>query len=306
MPTIDGETMQLITLRSGLEPKSPWSRACAAIKLQLRAVTAPRVTRAYLALLNSHPALSELVNAQPRLLHKIYRPWLSNRMCGQQRLAALQAHYQFVLQQGWGALVAEAARRPVLLAELPGKSDTRYQLVLRAIVPMERDGELVLQLQHDGILVYSLAFAFVSESCQMAIAVGCIQGPQCGGGLELARTATRELHGMRPKSLLLRLVSQLGHACGCSQLLLVSNANLPVRRSLRLGKVKADYDALWREMGASARADGDYALRCEPLSPARLEDLPSKKRAEARRRHSLMQETWLSMRERLAPVVLGQ
>jgi len=298
--------MPAITLRSGLEAKSALSRACAAIKLQLRAISAPRLTRAYLALLNSHPAFGELARTQPRLLHKIYRPWLSNRMCRRQRLAALQAHYQFILQQGWGSLVAEAARVPVVMAELSGKSGVHYQLVLRAIVPMERDGELVLQLLQEGVLVYSLAFAFVTDAHNMALAVGCIQGPQCGAGLELGRTATRELHGSRPKSLLLRLASQLGHACGCNELLLVSNANLPVRRSRRLGKVKADYDALWKEMGAAPRADGDFALRCEALPPPRLEQLPSKKRAEARRRHDLMQEAWLSMQARLAPVAIGR
>ena len=283
--------LQAITLRSGLEPKSPlsWASITKALKLHARAMSAPRVTRGWLELLNSHPALRELASTQPRLIHKVYRPWLSKRLCQRRRLAALGDHYRFIVQQGLGDAVVQAARDGLQLASFAGKSGAHYTIELRAVVPMEREGELVLQLMCEGSLVYSLAFSFVLEGLQRQVGIGCVQGAKTGVGLELAREATRELHGLRPKNLLVRLASQLGHACGCEHLVLVGNHNRTVcAQSLRRGKVKADYDSLWQELGASQRTDGDWQLDCTALQAPDMEEVPSKKRAEVRRRHDLM------------------
>ena len=280
--------MHQITLRAGLERKSFASRACAAVKLHARALASPRLTQGWLTVLNSHPALAQLAQLQPRLLHKIYRPYLSNRLSRGERLAALASHYRFVLQHGLAGLTAQAIQGGVELAAFAGKSGAHYTVVLHAIVPMEREGELVLQLRCNNALVQSVAFSFLLDGSHASVGIGCLQGPQCGAGLELARNATRDLHGLRPKNLLVRLVHQLGFAYGCNQMLLVGNDNRPVRKQLRKGRVHADYDAFWQEMDAVRRSDGDYALRCMPLVAPDLEQIPSKKRAEARRRHDLL------------------
>jgi len=294
--------MQAITLRSGLERKSQLSRALASFKLQLRALLYPQQTNSWLDLLNSHSVMRDLAHAQPRLIHKIYRPWLSQRMCRRQRLSALTDHYRFILQQGLGQVVAAAARRPVELASFTGKSGTHYSIALCAIVPMEREGELVLQLRTGDMLVYSVAFSFLREERQVQVGIGCIQGPQCGAGLDLAREATRDLFGLRPKNLLVRLVRQIGHASGCPRMVLVGNGNRAVaRKSLRQGKVKADYDSLWLEMGARRRHDGDYELDCEPLLPPDMGDVPSKKRSEVRKRHELLEAVTVDVLSHLAP-----
>jgi uncharacterized protein VirK/YbjX len=41
-------------------------------------------------------------------------------------------------------------------------------------------------------------------------------------------------------------------------------------------------------MGARRRPDGDYEMDCAPLAAPDLEAIPSKKRAEARRRYELL------------------
>jgi uncharacterized protein VirK/YbjX len=280
--------MHQITLRAGLERKSFASRTCAAIKLHARALASPRLTQGWLDVLNSHPALATLAQLQPRLLHKIYRPYLSSRLSRRERLAALASHYRFIVRHGLAALTAQAIPGGVELAAFSGKSGAHYTIVLHAIVPMEREGELVLQLRCNNALVQSVAFSFLQDGVHASVGIGCLQGPQCGAGLELARAATRDLHGLRPKNLLVRLVQQVGFAYGCCQMLMVGNDNRPVRKQLRKGRVHADYDGFWQEMGALQRGDGDYALRCLPLQAPDLEQIPSKKRAEARRRHELL------------------
>jgi len=293
-----------VTLRTGLPRRSTGSDMIASLKLHARALATPRLTRAWLELLNSNALLRRLAQAQPRLIHKIYRPWLSHRLEQEQRLQGLSRHYRFVHEHGMGELVLAAAAGPVELARLAGRPGVDYAVDLCAVLPLEREGELVFQLRRGSSLVYSVAFAFVAEGDDMHISIGCVQGPP-SAGLELGRATTRDLYGWRPRDLLLRLLRRLGHATGCRRMLLVGNANRAVApRSLRNGKVKADYDSVWRELGALRRADGDYELSCEPAPAPDLRDIPSKRRAEARRRHDLLQDADHAIQALLTPLVI--
>lgn len=257
------------------------------LKLQVRALVHRRRTRAWLALLNSHPAFAECVRHWPRMLYKIYRPYLTLNLDMDARLAAIASHYRFLFGRGLAPLVVQAVRAGVPLAHLEGKTGVRYTVELRAVGTLEREGDLALQLCAEGRVVYSLAFTFTTPAGAPVIHVGCIQGPKTGDGLELNRQATRELHGLRPKQLLLTLVRQLGNGFGCAHLQLVGNANRVVRSAIRQGKVCADYDTFWTEAGATPRADGDYQLACLPLAEPDMAAIPSRKRSEARKRHEL-------------------
>jgi uncharacterized protein VirK/YbjX len=69
---------------------------------------------------------------------------------------------------------------------------------------------------------------------------------------------------------------------------LVSNRNRVIYKAIRHGRVLADYDLLWEELGAAKNASGDYELDCAPVAAPDLEAIPSKKRSEAKKRHEMM------------------
>ncbi|RSZ60679.1 DUF535 domain-containing protein [Massilia atriviolacea] len=280
-----------ITIGSGVPQNLPLSQYWRErVKLHARALLHRRVTAQWLRVLNAHPVFCDLMRDSPKLLYKIYRPYMSNVLCAQARMRVLATHYGFVFSRGLGPMIVAAARAGVPLGSVEGKSGGSYDLQLRAVSTMEREGELVLQLCEGGVPVFSLAFTFAEEGGQPIVCIGCIQGPKGSDGLEAIRTATRELHGARPKHLLVTLVRQLGHAFGCSRVRLVGNANRVVHGAIRRGKVMADYDQMWNELGAERRADGDYALACEPVQEPDMEQIQSKKRSEARKRHAVVRE----------------
>ncbi|MYN44775.1 DUF535 domain-containing protein [Pseudoduganella sp. FT93W] len=278
-----------ITIRSAVTHLSGWQRTSAFIKLGLRATYNWRISKAWLILINSHPLLRELSQRKPRLILKVYRPYLSLALPAVQRLEALRDHYCFVLASGLGPLTLLAARRPAILANTLGKSGSQLQLRLAAVDPMEREGELVIQLYKDSELICSCAFSFIAGEHGMVLAIGCLQGPKVPHGRQLVRTTTRELHGLRPKTLLVRLLAHLGHHQRCAGVRLVGNKNRVVLAALKKGKVHADYDALWRELQAYPRLDGDFELACEQIQAPCLITIPSKKRAEVRRRHEMLE-----------------
>ena len=98
---------------------------------------------------------------------------------------------------------------------------------------------------------------------------------------------TRELHGCRPKKLMVSVVRAIGDALGCSRILLVSNKNRIAVNSRRAGRISSNYDETWEEMGAVQRLDGNFESPCtDPGQDIAL--VASNKRAEARRRGALL------------------
>lgn len=256
-------------------------------KLLSRAAVYRRQTSAWLDLLNSHPLFAQMLPGCPRLVNKIYRHYLTTRLGCDERLDALQTHYQTVFDRGLAPLVARAALGSVEMCRLHSK-DGDYRLGLRAGSVLCREGELIFQLMHNDTLVYSIACAFMRDGFATVLAVGCLQGTPGAGAQDRVREATRALHGMRPKNLLMRVVRQFAFEHGCRQLLLVGNANRVVTTSMRKGKVHADYDALWLELGAARRPDGDFNLTGEALPALDLTEIVSKKRSEAKKRHEML------------------
>jgi len=257
-------------------------------KLSMRAALHPVATRVWIEFLNSDSFFANLVGARPQLVGKVYRPYQTNTISCFQRVALLIGHYRFVQRIGWAPLIRCAAVRPVELAAISGKGGAQYRIELCAVEPMQREGELVLRLMCEDILVYSCAFTFVQTDQDMKLGVGCMQGPGGGNGLQLIRTATRDLHGLRPKNLMIKLLSALGSEVGCKQMQLVSNRNRVVLGAQRQGKVHADYDDFWLSCGATHASDGNFLLPCGAIEEPDLRDTISSKRSMMRKRYEMM------------------
>jgi len=285
---------QPITLHSGTAAHTGLKRLRASVKLACRALFERSASSRWLQMLNSHPLFKDLVKAKPQLVYKIYRPYLSKKFSCDQRVDLLGAHYRFILGNGLSALALRAARASVLLGAVEGKSGQAYEVRLSAVDHMEREGDLALQLLRGGEAVYTCAFSFFALALDTpgqpgyGVFVGCMQGPRDVRGLELIREATRDLHGLRPKNLMARLLARIGHDFGCAELRLVGNDNRAAWRAARHGKVHADYDALWTELGALRRTDGDHTLACGAPAEPDLALVPSKKRSEVRKRHETL------------------
>ncbi|MFL6633685.1 MAG: DUF535 family protein [Massilia sp.] len=293
-----------ITLRSAVPPHLAGFRSTREyVKICMRAALHPRRTPQWLHLLNSHPAFPEYVRNCPRFLYKVYRPYISHALDAGARLETIRAHYDFMFRRGLGQVLARASLDPVVLAAAAGKSGLPYQVQLRTVNMFDREGELVLQLTQDDKALYTVAFTVAPRDGRAAVSIGCIQGGKTEDAREAIRTATRELHGIRPKQLMATLVRQLGYDYGCERMLMVSNRNRVIYKAIRNGRVLADYDQLWEELGARKRADGDWELDCAPVAAPDLDAMPSKKRSEARKRHDvvsrLADEVCVALRARL-------
>ena len=282
-----------VTLQSAPDrPRTLLSWLARQCKLGARSMLYPRQTRRWLAFWNLSATHSALALATPRLLHKIYRPYQSLRLRPAERMAILMSHYDFVIRRGLAPLVLQAASRPIPVGQFSGKAGDLYEVRLAAIASLDHEGELALHLYRDNRLLFSTAFTICRQPGGWVIRIGCLQGPGCADSREQIRRATRDMFGLRPKALMIRLVRAIGAGIGCGRVVLVGNGNRVANRHSKRKRVHADYDAFWQEIGAARRSDGDYELPCvEPET--RLDQLPSRKRAEARQRLAFTrQATW--------------
>ena len=278
-----------LMLRSSLARRSGVRRRIKSFtSLAARVLIYRRQTLIWVRFLYSTPLLAQLLAASPRLFQKIYWPYLTKTLRCQDRLDTLMTHYQFVEQRGLDAIVARAALSPQMLGSIEGKSGQLYEIRLAAATTSESEGELILQLWRQETLIYGIAFSILKNQEHPVIGVGCLQGPSRHiDGLELIQQTTRDLHSLRPKNLMVRLLQQFGRDCGCTQLILVSNLNVVVQNAINKGRMHADYDAFWVELGASRQGEGNFLLGCEqPV--LNLEEIASKKRSEAKKRAALL------------------
>lgn len=256
-------------------------------KLLTGAIAYPVQSRRWRRFVRSHAVLSKLALHYPHLLHKIYRPYLSRELGCAARVDLLIGHYRLLFDARLGDLLGRAALQPVPVAEFAGKSGAIFTLQLGAIGVAHREGELTLSLMQHGRCLYQSSFVMASDGGELVVALGSLQGLRASDGADVIKVATRELHGCRPKNLMVAVVRALGQHFGATRMLLVSNRNRIAVNRRRALRISADYDQTWDELGARRRADGNFELPCADNAPD-FDAIASHKRAIARRRNALL------------------
>jgi uncharacterized protein VirK/YbjX len=252
----------------------------------------PRSTFRWLDFVASDAALAGLVQSCPRMGVKIYRPYLSGCLGCSGRADALIVHYRHLMRAGLFGLMSQCATAPLSLARFSGKSGCVFELDLYGGRLEIREGELFLRLAMDGIVLYRIAFTLMEQDGVIVLRIGCLQGLRADDGVDAVRTATRELHACRPKNFLIAVARDIADYFGCRAVIGVCNHNLVAPSARRLAHAGTDYDQTWEELGATRREDRDYRLPSAAILRTTYDDLPSKKRSEARKRMALMQSTF--------------
>lgn len=272
-------------------------RVLAAAKYLLRAASMPLMHSWFLVFLASSPLLQALVRRDPRLQERHLHRFVNRQWHRIDRVLALQAHYRLLLER-WSAGMFEAVygRGRATLGSLQLKDGSEVRLHLRPPAPMSCEGELTLELTDaQDQTLYRLVMTLIDND---TLAIGCIQGPTGDHARETVRELTRNMHGMRPKQLMLVLAYAFAGQCGLRRLLAVGNGAHPLRGRTQLF---SDYDGYWLEQGGTPEAGGWFLL------PATLHhrseaELESKRRALFRRRAELRWEAVKLLNNALRPV----
>ena len=252
-----------------------------------------------------------LARGFPRLYEKPLRPYLHRGFRSGDIVRMLRGHYQFLQQHAPAGFVGSLLDgRPFLLNErsVAGLEQPLF-LNLSYARHMQQEGELTLSLGFPDSVdtfnhhrwITSLTFMLRQGPGGRELLVGCVQGSHSESSRDDIRLATQVFYGLRPKHLLIHLLRELAARWEVSEILAVSDAAHCLTRNRYRGRVEivSSYDELWQDVGGKLREDGFYSL---PLAHNRrpLEEIPSRKRAQYRRRYALMDSIDAEIRDKLA------
>ena len=149
---------------------------------------------------------------------------------------------------------------------------------------------MALNLFLDERRLYSLVFSMGVRDGEEVCYVGAIQGASGDDVQEIYKAVTKQLHGMRPRDLLIETLRVCCEAMGVHRLLFVADQHRHHRDVQYFGAEKAraltDYDAIWIDRGAELRRDGFFSLPAH-RDPRDLASVPSNKRSMYRKRVEL-------------------
>jgi uncharacterized protein VirK/YbjX len=266
-------------------------------KLKIGKLFFPNQTQRWLRYVHSHPHLLSQVSQFPKLLTKIYRPYVSRKLNCHGRVEHLIGHYELVNKLNLTSLVAHASNQELVLANLQDKINQPIKVVLVAIRHGHREGELEFQLKWQDTNIYSMTCSLTTTTSGLALKVAKIQGSSEQKTKEAIKSATKACFGARPQTVLLSVAQDFGAALSCQEIILIGNQNRVSLNPLRRRKIKSNYDAIWLEHGSAPHQSGDYYL---PGSTKQLFDLatvPSHKRSQYRKRNDMFEALQSQVRD---------
>lgn len=276
-----------------LIPGPIWEKRNYRFKFMIRTALYLGQTRQMLQHLAQRVDFEYLLNAQITLPSKPQRHYLVLGLSAQQRAEAIVDHYRYLDTLPDSRLAkAFVATDEVPLLRLAGKGESHFTLLASCAHKADREGETTLWLRDDSDrLLASLTFSIMQINNQWRLMVGGLQGPRRQVTHDVIKEATRNCHGIFPKRLLMEFVWLLAARTSINSVCGVSN-NGHVFQALRYRYSKgrqfhASYDEFWESLGGVRETKRVWQL---PTMPERklLENIPSKKRAEYRRRFELL------------------
>ena len=238
----------------------------------------------YLKLIYGHPRMHAYACRDPRLLERHFHRYMHARWSRRERLQSLHRHYQFALTRLPRGLFEQIyVHGNATLGTLNLKDGSELKLCLRPPIFLGCEGELCIQLSDaDDHPLYRIVLSVAGDL--PTITIGCIQGPGGENAKDIVRELTRNMHGLRPKQLMLFLVYAFARHYAIEHICAVGNAAHPLRRSRR--QFQADYDAFWVEQQGRDAGDGWFLLP-EALQRKCEAEIPSHHRSAFRRREAL-------------------
>ncbi|MBD3879704.1 MAG: DUF535 domain-containing protein [Quinella sp. 1Q5] len=238
--------------------------------------------------------MSKVADGYPFVYEQATRAFFYYRSTFEERARLIEENMQFLsarmnddfMLKLYGDKKIELWRMP--LDETLGEMN----LVLCAESGQRKEGLAAVMFNLPGeVPVYQILFWIARKDDAWAMWIGAMRGPNVDDAKELVKRITKRCHAYRTKNLILYAAQSVARSLGLKKIFAVTNegyyANNHVRRDRKL---KTSFSDFWAEAGGVPTDDARfYEL---PLTETRktVEEIPSHKRAQYRRRFALLDE----------------
>lgn len=275
-------------------PGKMWQKPAYRFKFLCRSLVHPRATLKVMKALAANPLRNEILLAQPTLPCKVHRTYLAANMPRAQHVSGLCDHYRFVGERMPHSMhLGHLGKETYKLASFIGKDEATYSISMNSSLHLDKEGEITLRfLGFDDEPLAMVTFALINFQGVATLFIGAIQGPSQNVDHSRIQQATKACHGLFPKRILMEAVLLFAEKMNMQQVFAVGNEThiyTNRRYSKRKKSFFADYNAFWETLGAQQHDNGYFSFPLQ-VKHRSLEDVPSKKRAEYRRRYQLLDE----------------
>ena len=170
-------------------------------------------------------------------------------------------------------------------------------LVLCAESGQRKEGLAAVMFNLPGeVPVYQILFwiardELINRDDEWAMWIGAMQGPNVDDARDLVKRITKRCHAYRTKNLILYAAQAVARSLGVKKIFAVTNAGYYANNHLRRDrKLKTSFGDFWSEAGGVPTRDERFFEL--PLTETRktVEEIPSHKRAQYRRRFAMLDE----------------
>lgn len=238
-----------------------------------------RMCRHYLASQYLHQ-LGDTVDFRDRPFCKYLQKGLPGRVKLRHAIASLHFLEHTFSEEGLKAIFM-LSEQGLELTPIELKSGEHASLkLMRSRFPREGDIGLYL-FDENGDDIYALTF---SRGDKNKLYISGLQGPKPENGAELVKKMTKEMHGMRPKNLLISVLYGF-----CDYLKIDGICGIADDNHIKSKYLKSSYNAFWQECSAECHNDGWFHFPAEePIRDISL--VKSQHRSAFRKREALRAE----------------
>lgn len=244
--------------------------------------------------------LSDIAVREPSLVEAVHRPFFDKNITATRRAALLKGHFE-LFQSLFGPVrtAAVIVGNGISLCRIAGKTGEDLEIKLLRSETFKREGGVTLELSLNKTSLLWLTFSLVGSGHETLIKVGGIQS-RIGDCRESVRGATHALHGIQPRLLLIEALRTIAGLINCNKIECISKEN-HIYRSWRYRSKKAisaEYNQLWLLAGGRENSRGNFDIPSF-VDEKPIDERPSKKRSEYRRRAALLELMRQQVHDRL-------
>lgn len=228
------------------------------------------------------------------------RPYLNTIWSSEQRMKVLREHYGIAHRFPVFGFPHDGSFPLASLNEIEQNLHFRLEKPLWFV----NEGEVALSLFSSETRLYSLLFTLGTRNGESVAYVGALQGLNSDSARDIYRALTHAAHGVRPRDLLFNGFRMLCNALDLQFILAVSDEKNARRSSYFAGgeMVHFSLDEAWQEYGGVMTDDGFYNIS-STINQRNPEDIPSRKRAQYRRRYEMLDEIAARIRSTVADAI---
>lgn len=255
---------------------------------------------------SSTPLLREIADKYGFVYEQPTRAFFYNRSTYAERVQLVQEHMAYLVEHLQAKDIIDLYDRQEKLLWESADEGEKLSLKLQQLPGQRKEGLLSLVLScPDGDLYQMMFWIARDKQGEWALWIGAMQGPRMENSRDVVKRITKRCHAYRTKNLILHATQETARALGIKRIYAVTNygyyANNHIRRDRKL---KTDFSKFWEESGGRPCSDERfYEL---PLVEYRktMEEVPTRKRANYRKRYALLDEIDASIAKMIRKICL--